>query len=173
MIRSKKNDYVANLRKDLNNSSTVIVAHYSGLNVQKTEELRKAMRQNGATFKVTKNTLTKLAIANTQNDVITDLFSGPTAIAYSSDPLISAKVTVAFEKKFTNFKIIGGVYEGEKISTDKIKFLASLPSLDEIRGKLVGLISTPARKIAFVLQAPASQIAKLMNLRSAELEKTN
>ena len=173
MIRSKKNEYVANLNKDLSNSSTVIVAHYNGLNVQETEELRKDMRNNGATFKITKNTLTKLALANTQNDVITDLFSGPTAIAYSADSLIPVKVTVAFEKKFKNFKILGGAYEGEKIDEERIKFLASLPSLDEIRGKLVGLISTPAQKIASVLQAPASQIARLMSSRSTELEKTN
>ena len=131
------------------------------------------MRDNGAKFKVTKNRLTKLALAETQFESISDLFNGPTAIAYSSDPVAPAKVAVEFEKKFESFKIIGGSFEGEKIDKSKINFLATLPSLDEIRGQLVGLISTPAQKIASILQVPGGQLARLLNSRSEELGKSN
>ena len=173
MKRSEKNDFVKNLKEELNNSTSVIVSHYAGLNVNKIDELRKAMRDSGTKFKVTKNRLTKLALANTQYETIADLFVGPTAIAYSSDPTAPARISVEFEKKFKNFKILGGYFEGDKIGQDKINFLASLPSFDEIRGKLVGLLSTPAQKIASVLQAPASQIVSLLELRSKKLEKSN
>ena len=173
MKRSDKDDFVKNLKEDLKNSSSLIVTHYSGLSVNETDDLRKSMRNNGAKFKVTKNRLTKLALAETQFESITDLFDGPTAIAYSNDPVAPAKVAVDFEKKFENFKIVGGSFEGEKIDINKINFLASLPSLDGIRGKLVGLISAPAQKIASILQAPGGQLARLMVSRSEELGKSN
>ena len=173
MKRSDKKDFVQNLKEDLNNSSSVIVAHYAGLSVKEIDELRKAMRDNGAKFKVTKNRLTKLALADTKYKSITDLFNGPTAIAYSSDPVAPSKVAVDFAKKFKNFKIIGGSFEGEKIDQTKINFLATLLSLDEIRGKLVGLLSAPAQKIASILQAPGGQLARLITSRSEELGKSN
>ena len=173
MKRSEKNEFVQNLKKELNNSSSVIVTHYAGLSVNDTDDLRKAMRINGAKFKITKNRLTKLALANTQFESIIDLFSGPTAIAYSSDPVAPAKVTVDFEKKLKNFKIIGGSFEGKKIDQTKINFLATLLSLDDIRSKLIGLLSAPAQKIAFVLQVPAEQLARLMITRSEEIGRSN
>ena len=104
MKRSDKNEFVQKLKEDLSNTSSVIVAHYAGLSVKDTDNLRKAMRDNGAKFKNTKNRLTKLALADTQYKSITDLFNGPTAIAYSSDPVVPAKVAVNFEKKLKNFK---------------------------------------------------------------------
>ena len=173
MNRSEKKDFVAKLQDEFNNSSTIIVTHYSGLSVKEIEQIRNAMRENGAKFKVTTNSLTKLALANTQIKTIADLFSGPTAVAYSSDPVAPAKVAVKYAKKFKNFKIIGGAFEGKKIDEEKIKFLASLLSLNEIRSKLIGLLLAPAQKIASVLNAPASQIARLMDSRSKELEKSN
>ena len=173
MKRSEKNNFVQKLKEEFEKSSSVIVTHYSGLSVIETDKLRKAMRENGAKFKVTKNRLTKLALAETQFESIADLFDGPTAIAYSNDPVAPAKVAVDFEKKFENFKIVGGSFEGEKIDINKINFLASLPSLDGIRGKLVGLISAPAQKIASILQAPGGQLARLMVSRSEELGKSN
>jgi len=100
--RSDKKDFVDNLKKELSESSSVIVAHYSGITVNEAESLRKEMRANGAKFKVTKNRLTKLALADTQFKDISDLFSGPTAVAYSTDPVAPAKVAVDFEKKFEN-----------------------------------------------------------------------
>ena len=173
MNRSEKKDFVTKIRDDFSNSSTIIVTHYSGLSVKEIEELRKAMRTNGAKFKVTKNSLTKLALANTQIETIADLFNGPTAVAYSSYSILPAKVVVEYEKKFKNFKIIGGAFEGEKVGEEKIKFLASLPTLEEIRSKLIGLLITPVRKIASILQAPAGQLVRLVDLRSKELEKSN
>ena len=173
MNRTEKNNFVSKVRDEFSKSSTVIVTHYLGLNVKEIEELRKAMREHGVKFRVTKNSLTKLALANTQIETIADLFNGPTAVAYSSDPVAPAKMAVEYDKKFNNFKIIGGAFEGEKIGEEKIKFLASLLSLNEIRSKLVGLLIIPAQKIASVLKAPAGQLTRLMDLRSAELKKSN
>ena len=173
MKRSDKNNFVQKLKEDLNKSSSVIVANYSGLSVKETEDLRKAMRENGTKFKVTKNRLTKLALADTQYESISELFVGPTAIAYSSDPFAPAKVAVNFEKKYKNFKIIGGSFEGKKIDQDKINFLATLPTLDEIRSTLAALLSAPAKKIASILQAPGGQLARLMISQSKELGKSN
>ncbi|PPR46871.1 MAG: 50S ribosomal protein L10 [Alphaproteobacteria bacterium MarineAlpha5_Bin9] len=173
MRRSEKSEYVSKLKEELNNSSTVVVAHYKGLNVSESEELRKKMRENGAKFQVTKNTLTKLALTNSKNEAIKELFTGPTAIAYSQDPIAPAKVAVEFGKKHTNLKIIGGMYEGEKIDNEKINFLASLPSLDEIKGKLIGLINAPAQKIVSILQEPGSKVARIISARNNELEKSN
>jgi len=171
--RSDKNDFVQKLKDELKGSNSVIVAHYDGLSVSETDSLRKEMRDNGAKFKVTKNRLTKIALADTPYESIADLFVGPTAIAYSSDPVAPAKVSVIFEKKLANFKIIGGSYDGKKIDKEKINFLASLPSLDQIRGILLGLLNAPAQKIASVVQAPAGQLARLVNARSEQLEKSN
>ena len=173
MKRSEKKDFVQKLKDEFNNSTSVIVAQYSGLTVNESESLRKEMRANGAKFKVTKNRLTKLAIAETSFKDISDLFKGPTAIAYSDDPIAPAKVAVNFEKKFENFKIIGGGYNGEKIDKDKINFLAKLPSLDELRGKLVGLISSPAQKIAALAAEPGSQVARLLSQKSSNLTESN
>jgi len=171
--RSDKNDFVQNLKEELKNSSSVVVAHYAGLSVAETDNLRKEMRSNGAKFKVTKNRLTKIALTGTPYESIEDLFTGPTAIAYSSDPVAPARVSVEFEKKFENFKILGGSYEGEKIDNAKINFLATLPSLDQIRAKLLGLLNAPAQKIASISQAPGGQLARLISARSEQLEKSN
>jgi large subunit ribosomal protein L10 len=171
--RSDKNDFVKKLKDEIKNSSSVIVARYDGLSVLEIDSLRKEMRDNGAKFKVTKNRLTKIALSDTPYESIADLFVGPTAIAYSSDPVAPAKVSVNFEKKLENFKIIGGGYEGKKIDKNKINFLATLPSLDQIRGKLLGLLNAPAQKITTIVQAPGSQLARLVNARSEQLEKSN
>ncbi len=166
MKRSEKKEFVQKLKDEIDISSSVIVTHYSGLTVEESEQLRTEMRNNGAKFKVTKNRLTKLALEQTQFKNLTDLFSGPTAIAYSEDPVAPAKVAVSFEKKLEKFKIIGGGYDGEKIDLDKINFLATLPSIDELRGKIVGLISAPAQKIASMVKEPAVQIARLVSSKS-------
>ena len=173
MNRSEKKDFVQKLKEELNSSSSVIVAHYSGITVDETEQLRKEMRNNGAKFKVTKNRLTKLALQDTHFNSIADLFTGPTAIAYSDDPVAPAKVAVIFEKKFENFKIIGGGYDGDKIDSNKINFLATLPSINELRGKILGLISAPAQKIASIVKEPAGKMARMMSAQSKKLEESN
>ena len=122
MKRSEKINFVQNLKEELNNSTSVIVSHYAGLNVKEIDELRKAMRKSRAKFKVTKNRLAKIAITDTQYENIANLFNGPTAVAYSADPVAPAKISVEFEKKFKNFKILGGSFEGENISLEKNQF---------------------------------------------------
>ena len=173
MKRSEKKDFVSKLKDEISNSSSIIVAEYSGLTVDESENLRKEMRANGAKFKVTKNRLTKLAISETQFKDISELFKGPTAIAYSDDAVAPAKVAVSFEKKFEKFKIIGGGYNGEKIDKEKIDFLAKLPSLDELRGKIIGLISAPAQKIASIAAEPGAQIARLISSNSSNKQESN
>ena len=173
MKRSDKKNLVQNLKDELDSSTSVIVTHYSGLTVNESEELRSEMRDNGAKFKVTKNRLTKLALEQTQFKDLADLFTGPTAIAYSDDPVAPAKVAVSFEKKLENFKIVGGGYDGEKIDLEKINFLATLPSMDELRGKILGIISAPAQKIALIMKEPAGQIARLVSAQSKSLEESN
>ena len=173
MKRSDKKNFVQKLKNDLENSSTVVVSHYAGLSVLETDNLRQEMRNNGAKFQVTKNRLTKIALTGTPYEPIVDLFSGPTAIAYSEDPVAPAKVSVDFEKKFENFKIIGGGYNGEQIDREKIDFLAKLPSLDELRGKIIGLISAPAQKIASIAIEPGSQIARLLSSKSSNSQESN
>ena len=166
MNRSEKKEFVLKLKDEIDSSSSVIVAHYSGLTVEESEQLRAEMRSNGAKFKVTKNRLTKLALEQTQFKDIADLFTGPTAIAFSDDPVAPAKVAVSFEKKLEKFKIIGGGYDGKKIDLEKINFLATLPSIDELRGKIIGLISAPAQNIALIVKEPASQMARLVSAKS-------
>ena len=173
MKRSEKKEFVQKLTDEIKSSSSVIVTHYSGLSVNESEQLRTEMRDNGAKFKVTKNRLTKLAISETQFKDISELFKGPTAIAYSDDAVAPAKVAVSFEKKFENFKIIGGGYNGEKIDKEKIDFLAKLPSLDELRGKIIGLISAPAQKIASITAEPGAQIARLISSNSSNKQESN
>jgi|TARA_A100001037_G_C14978723_1_gene557070 large subunit ribosomal protein L10 len=170
---SEKKDFVQKMKSDFDTSKSIIVAHYSGLSVSETDSIRKEMRNNGAKFRVTKNRLTKLALAETQFKDIADLFSGSTAIAYSEDPVAAAKVAVNFEKKYENFKIVGGGYDGEKIPLDKINFLATLPSLEEVRAQIISLIMSPAQKIATIIKEPANQLARLVNTKSQQGEKSN
>ena len=157
MKRSEKKEFVQKLTDEIKSSSSVIVTHYSGLSVNESEKLRTEMRDNGAKFKVTKNRLTKLALEKTKFKDLIDLFNGPTAIAYSDDPVAPAKVSSNFAKKLESFKIIGGGYDGEKIDIEKINFLATLPSMDELRGKILGLISAPAQKIASIVKEPSKK----------------
>tara|TARA_B100001559_G_C16029030_1_gene407078 strand:+ start:10 stop:522 length:513 start_codon:yes stop_codon:yes gene_type:complete len=164
--RSEKKEFVQKLKEEINTASSLIVTHYSGLTVDESDQLRSEMRANGAKFKVTKNRLTKLALEQTQFKDLAELFTGPTAIAYSDDPVAPAKVAVSFEKKLEKFNIIGGGYDGERIDSEKINFLATLPSMDELRGKIVGLISAPAQKIASIMKEPGSQVVRLVSTKS-------
>ena len=173
MKRSEKKELVDKLKDELDASSSVIVAHYSGLTVKESEQIRTEMRNNGAKFKVTKNRLTKLALEQTKFKNLIDLFAGPTAIAYSDDPVAPAKVSSNFQKKLENFKIIGGGYDGEKIDIEKINFLATLPSMDQLRGKILGLISAPAQKIASIVKEPSGQLVRLVSTHGESMDKSN
>jgi len=138
------------------------VTHQSGLTVAESTDLRRKMLAEGANFKVTKNRLAKLALAGTPYEGLADLFEGPTAIAWSSDPVAAAKVAVGFAKDNEKLTVIGGAMGELRLDADGIKALATLPSLDELRAKLVGMLNTPATRIAGVLQAPAGQVARVL-----------
>ncbi|MCK4939607.1 MAG: 50S ribosomal protein L10, partial [Rhodospirillaceae bacterium] len=162
MDRSQKEELVAGLHKTFVDAEMVVVTHYSGLTVAEMEDLRVKMLEAGAGFKVTKNRLTRLALKDTKFEGMTDMFKGQTGIAFSADPVSAAKVAVKFAKDNEKLIVVGGALGEEQLSVDAVKALAILPSLDELRGKLVGLIQAPATKIAGVTQAPAGQLARVM-----------
>jgi len=145
-----------------------VVTHYSGLSVAEMEDLRGQMRSAGASFKVTKNRITRLALEGTKFQGIADLFSGPTAIAYSDDPVAAAKIAVKFSKENDKFVVMGGALGEDVLDLASINALAALPSMDELRGKIIGMINTPATRIAGVLQAPAGQIARVIGAHSSQ-----
>lgn len=163
MDRSQKEQVVAALRQVFADAALVVVTHQNGLTVAEATELRRQMREAGATYRVTKNRLTKIALDGTVYAPLASLFTGPTAIAYSGDPIAAAKVAVGFAKKNDKLAILGGAMGEKLLDPDGVKALASLPSLDELRAKLVGLIQAPATKVAGVLQAPAGQLARVFN----------
>ena len=161
MDRARKEELVTELNQSFAEAALVVVTQQTGLPVSESTELRGKMREAGASYKVTKNRLAKLALAGTPYEPITDLFSGPTAIAYSADPVAAARVAVDFAKENDKLVVVGGAMGGTLLDENAVKALASLPSLDELRGKLVGLLNAPATKIAGVLQAPAGQLARV------------
>ena len=168
MDRVDKENMVASLHETFEDNSMVVVTHYAGLTVKEMGDLRSRMRQAGALFKVTKNRLTRLALKDTRFEPLSDLFRGPTAIAYSDDPVAAAKVSVNYAKKNDKLVVLGGVLNEEIFDADGIKALAILPSLEELRAKIAGLLNAPATKIAQVIQAPGGQVARAI---SAHAEK--
>lgn len=168
MDRTQKEQAVAALKEQFADANTVVVTHYTGLTVAEITALRKKMSELGASFKVTKNSLTKLALQGTQYDSLVDLFTGPTAVAFSNDPVAAAKGVVEFAKNNEKLVILGGAINDEAMDVDKINVLAKLPSLDALRAKIVGMINTPATRIAGVVQAPAGQLARVVNAYSQQ-----
>lgn len=162
MDRSQKEELVASLHRVFEEATIVVVTHYSGLTVADMGDLRDRMRAEGASFKVTKNRLTRRALEGTKFQDLRDLFTGPTAIAYSENPVSAAKVAVNFAKDNDNLVVLGGAFGAERLDVDRIEVLAALPSLDELRAIFVGLINAPATRIVGVLQAPAGQIARVL-----------
>lgn len=163
MDRAQKAGVVDNLSGMFANAGVVVVTHYSGLTVAEMTNLRVQMREVGASFKVTKNRLAKRALNDTDKASLTDFFTGPTAIAYSEDPVAAPRIAVNFAKKNEKFVILGGMMGETLLDESGIRALAELPSLDELRAKLVGMISTPATRIAMVTSAPAAQLARVLN----------
>ncbi len=164
MDRTEKEEVVASLKQTFEDSEIVVVTHYSGLTVADMTDLRGRMREAGASFKVAKNRLTRLALQGTKFEDLSDLMSGPTALAYSTDPVAAAKIAVNYSKDNEKLVILGGVFNGQSLDVDGVNTLAKLPSLDELRGKLVGMIQTPATRIVGVLQAPAGQVARVIGV---------
>lgn len=162
MDRAEKKEFIQSLNGELSKAGMVVVTHYAGLDVQSISKLRNQMREAGAQFRVTKNRLTKRALEGTPYEGISDMFAGPTAIAFSDDLVAPAKIAVEFSKDFESLVVVGGAMGETRLDAEGIKSLASLPSLDELRAKIVGLVQAPAQKIVGVVQAPAGQIARVI-----------
>ena len=161
MDKAKKQNYISEMTTQFDKSEAVIVTHYKGLTVNQLDELRAKMREHGIIFKVTKNRITKLALEKTRCKDLSNLFTGPTAVALSKDAIISAKILTNFSKENSNLKILGGIMGNDILDVAGVKNVATLPSLDEARAKIVGILRSPAQKIASILLAPASKIAIL------------
>ncbi len=162
MLRSEKKSFIAGLEDIYKTSNSVIVTHYHGLTVAEVTKLRHILREKGASFKIVKNTLSKIAAANVGMSVESGAFSGPTAIAYSEDPIAAAKGVVEFAKANDNLKIICGIVDDKILDVSAIQQLAKLPSLDELRGKIVGILQAPAASLARVAKAPAGALARVL-----------
>jgi large subunit ribosomal protein L10 len=160
--RSQKEKLVGNLHSALSDTVCFVITHQSGMTVAEVTRLRSLMRDAGASFKVTKNRLARLALAGTKFEQLSTMFTGPTAIAYSRDPVAAAKVAVEFANKNEKLTIVGGALGSQRLDAGGIKSLATMPSLDELRGKLLGMLNTPATRIAGVLQAPGGQLARVL-----------
>ena len=161
MERAEKHEFVSTLNTVFSNTGVVVVAHYSGLSVSQMTALRAQVRQAGGAVKVAKNRLAKLALRGTELEHIADLFEGPTVIVYSDDPVAAPKAAVEFAKKNEKLVLLGGALGSTNLDADGVKALATMPSLDELRAKLVGMIQTPGTRIAQVLTAPAGQLARV------------
>ena len=162
MDRAAKKELVATLNEVFKASNVVVVAHYSGLTVAQMQTLRRQMKQAGAAVKVAKNRLAKIALEGTDVALVAPLLKGPTVIAYSSDPVAAPKVAADFAKVNDKFVILGGAMGATALNPDGVKALAALPSLDELRAKIVGLINAPATKVAQLLNAPAAKVARVV-----------
>jgi large subunit ribosomal protein L10 len=168
--RAQKEQKVAELNETFGAVNLLVVTQNNGLTVAEATDLRRQIRSAGAGFKVTKNRLTRLALMGTKFEALQTLFTGPTAIAYSDDPVAAAKVCVEFAKKNAKLSLVGGALGEEVLDADGVTALAKLPSLDELRGKLIGTLQAPATKVAMVLQAPAGQLARVCSAYGSQGE---
>ena len=164
--KAKKKIYLEEMKNFFNKTATVLVTHYQGLTVKEIDNLRAEMRKHGILFKITKNRITKLALEGSKFKKLENLFSGPTAVAFSEDAITSAKILTKFAKTNSNLKIIGGIMESEPLSVDEVEKIATLPTLDEARAKITGILTAPAQKIISILLAPGSKIAILALAKS-------
>ena len=162
MDRATKSELVAALGKVFKTTNVVVVAHYSGLTVAQMQTLRRRMKQAGASVKVAKNRLARIALRGSDVASIAPLLKGPALIAFSGDPVAAPKVAVEFAKTNERFVILGGAMGTTALDPNGVKALAALPSLDELRAKIVGLIAAPATKIAQLVNAPAAKLARVV-----------
>ena len=161
MNKDQKKNYIEEMTSKFENSKAVMVTHYQGLTMTQLDDLRAKMREHGIVFKITKNRITKLALEKTKCKDLTNLFSGPTAVALSKDAITSAKILTNFSKENKNLKILGGIMGNDILDVAGVQNVATLPTLDEARAKIVGILRSPAQKIASILLAPGSKIAIL------------
>lgn len=168
MDRSEKSQLVSDLGEVFKATKVVVVAHYSGLTVAQMQTLRRQMKQAGASVRVAKNRLAKIALEGSDVASIAPLLKGPTLIAFSGDPIAAPKAAVDFAKAHEKFVILGGAMGTTALDPNAVKALAALPSLDELRGRMVGLIVAPATKIAQLLNAPAAKVARVVQAYAAK-----
>ena len=168
MNRDQKEIFIKNIKTIVSENSLVLVFHYRGMSMNEMTDLRVQSFNSGCNIKVTNNRLAKLALKETNQVNLSDFFDGPTAIAYSNDPVSLTKLLVEFSKNNNNLVVLGGIMDNEILSVEKIEILSKLPSLEQIRAQLIGLISTPAQKIASVLTAPSGDLARVFNAYSSK-----
>jgi large subunit ribosomal protein L10 len=166
MDRSQKEELVSQMRDTLQQAASVIVARQTGLTVAEATQLRRDMRGAGAEFKVLKNTLAQIAVKGTSLEGINPYLEGPTAIGYSQDPVAAARVLSKFAEKNDRLSIVGGFLDGQVLDAQAVKDLANLPSLNELRSKIIGVISAPATKLAVLSKEPARRVAYLLATRT-------
>ncbi len=162
MDRAQKQTLTASLHEDLADTVCVVVTHQTGLTVGEVTQLRRQMRSAGARYRVTKNRLMRRALEGTPFATLAPLFTGPTAIAFSHDPVAAAKAAVEYANRNTKLTIVGGGLSGQLLDEAAVKALATLPSLDALRARLIGLLNAPATKLAVLLQTPGSQLARVL-----------
>ena len=161
MNKQQKQTYISEMTAQFENSEAVLVTHYQGLSVKQLDNLRKQMREHGIQFKITKNRITKIALEKSRCKDLSNLFTGPTAVALSEDAISSAKILTKFSKENENLKILGGIMGKEILDVAAVANVATLPTLDEARAKIICILRSPAQKIVSILLAPASKIAIL------------
>lgn len=161
--RAEKREFVTSMREAFDNAGAIVVAHYTGLSVSEISAFRAKVKEAGGTVKVAKNRLAKIALQGTEVEHMTELFQGQTLVCYSGDPVSAPKAAVDFAKTNDKLVIIGGAMGATSLDESGVKALASMPSLDELRAKIVGMINTPATRIAQVVNAPAGQLARVFN----------
>lgn len=168
MDRAAKSELVTSLHGAFKDTGVVVVAHYAGMTVAQMTDYRRRVKEAGGSVKVAKNKLAKLALKDTDAAGIADLFKGPTCIAYSKDPIAAAKTAVAFAKENEKLVILGGSMGRTVLNAEGVKALASLPSLDELRAKLIGLLNAPATKIARTIKEPGAQLARVVQAKASQ-----
>ena len=161
MNKEQKKNYIKDMTSQFENNEAVLVTHYQGLNMKQLDDLRKQMREYGIQFKITKNRITKLALQNSRCKDLANLFTGPTAVALSKDVISSAKILMKFSKENKNLKILGGIMGKDLLDVAEVAKVATLPTLEEARAKIIAILRSPAQKITSILLAPASKIAIL------------
>jgi large subunit ribosomal protein L10 len=167
MNRNEKQTLVDSVKQTLQESSLIVVVQQSGLTVSNATDLRRRIRAEGAEFRVVKNTLLRLVVKETSLEGLTSFFKGPTAIAFSKDPIVAAKIIAKYAQENPKLSIVGGCMNGTILDASGIKALATLPSLDELRGKMVALISAPATKLAILLKEPAARVARVISAKGS------
>ena len=161
MNKEQKKNYISEIESQFKNNEAVIVTHYQGLTMTQLDDLRSKMREHGIKFQITKNRITKLALEKTKCKDLSGLFTGPTAVAFSSDAIISARILSKFAKDNENLKLLGGIMGEEVLDQAGVQNVANLPTLDEARAKIVGILATPASKLVSILLARSEKMSNL------------